>query len=98
MPIPHIHENTEYIQAGNLTFGVEFRRVDDEILQKAAVNFVKADTTGVIPAFGGRRASEPPGPEADCGVSIHVFDNEGSGLTEHLRFDCFDIEPHYHYV
>jgi hypothetical protein len=40
------------------------------------------------------------GPDAalvdDGGASVHVF-GTADGL-EHLRFDCFDRYPHYHYV
>jgi hypothetical protein len=32
----------------------------------------------------------------DRGVSIHVCDAETG--HEYLRFDCFDVEPHYHYL
>jgi hypothetical protein len=32
----------------------------------------------------------------DGGASLHVFD-AATGL-EHLRFDCFEKQPHYHYV
>lgn len=31
----------------------------------------------------------------DFGASLHVCDAEG---REHLRFDCFENEPHYHYI
>jgi hypothetical protein len=29
-------------------------------------------------------------------VSIHVLDADGD--VERLRFDCFDDDPHYHYI
>ncbi len=32
----------------------------------------------------------------DRGVSIHVYDT--ASMTERLRFDCFDENPHYHYI
>jgi hypothetical protein len=32
----------------------------------------------------------------DGGPSVHVFDADGQ--TEYLRFDCFENEPHYHYL
>ncbi len=34
--------------------------------------------------------------EDDAGASLHVF-GASDGL-EHLRFDCFEKMPHYHYV
>ncbi|MDA8044508.1 MAG: hypothetical protein M0Z30_04605 [Actinomycetota bacterium] len=32
----------------------------------------------------------------DSGVSLHVVDTKER--REYLRFDCFDEEPHYHYL
>jgi len=32
----------------------------------------------------------------DKGVSIHVL--SAATRLEHLRFDCFDEDPHYHYI
>ena len=32
----------------------------------------------------------------DFGATVHVCDD--SDGTEHLRFDCFEKEPHYHYI
>jgi len=32
----------------------------------------------------------------DRGVSIHVCDAENG--HEYVRFDCFDVDPHYHYL
>jgi hypothetical protein len=32
----------------------------------------------------------------DFGASVHVCDSADS--VEYLRFDCFDSEPHYHYI
>src|ERR1700738_3394318 len=32
----------------------------------------------------------------DFGASLHVYGAE-DGL-EHLRFDCFEDQPHYHYI
>src|SRR5579859_350315 len=34
----------------------------------------------------------------DCGVSLHVHGLMDGQWLEHLRFDCFQEEPHYHYV
>jgi hypothetical protein len=31
----------------------------------------------------------------DFGATVHVCDDQG---VEHLRFDCFEHEPHYHYL
>ena len=44
----------------------------------------------------GERPSEASRSEMeDSGVSIHVF---GMDAHEYLRFDCFDADPHYHYI
>src|SRR5262249_38518030 len=32
----------------------------------------------------------------DSGISIHV--SGASDRAEYLRFDCFEHEPHYHYI
>src|SRR5438046_2754172 len=32
----------------------------------------------------------------DFGASLHVYG--ASDDVEYLRFDCFDKEPHYHYI
>jgi hypothetical protein len=44
--------------------------------------------------FGGTTVAEIP--FDDYGATLHVCDTAG-GL-EHLRFDCFEHEPHYHYI
>ena len=32
------------------------------------------------------------------GVSLHVYGVRDGEALEHLRFDCFDEDPHYHYI
>jgi hypothetical protein len=100
LPIPHIPEQTEMIPAGVLTIGVGYR-VLDETIAKAyldRVGYQRVDGDGHERRYEG----------ADGGVCIHVFgpppgrepdDTSGDGeLVEYVRFDCFDDEPHYHYV
>ena len=41
-------------------------------------------------------AVESPSPFDDFGATLHVL-GTADGL-EHLRFDCFENEPHYHYI
>ena len=78
-PIPPVKEHTEFIEAGPLTFGVEYRLLTNEIY---TANFnVTLD-----------------GKVDDRGVTIHVFGRAGDDLEEHLRFDAFDEDPHYHYI
>lgn len=32
------------------------------------------------------------------GVSLHVFGHSTGRMVEHVRFDCFEEGPHYHYM
>ena len=85
MPIPPVDAQTEYFEAGAITFGVEYRLLNDAI---AAASHVEA-------AGGGDHGEDFD----DRGVSLHVFGEEPGGeRQELLRFDCFDEDPHYHYV
>ena len=92
LPIPWIPEHTEMIPAGVLTIGVG-HRVLDEATAKAYLDEVgyvrERSDDGAERTYMGR----------DAGVCIHVLgpDREGE-LVEYLRLDCFDDEPHYHYV
>ena len=91
LPIPWIPEHTELIPVGVLTVGVG-HRVLDEATAKAyldEVGFVRANDDGSERTYEGR----------DAGVCIHVLGPGRDGaLVEYLRLDCFDDEPHYHYV
>jgi hypothetical protein len=97
LPLPHIPEQTEMIPAGVLVIGGG-HRVLDEATAKAYLDEVGYQRVG---DDGGERRYEG----VDGGVCIHVFGPpEGAdpaadtGLVEYVRFDCFDDEPHYHYV
>jgi len=92
LPIPWIAEHTEMIPAGVLTIGVG-HRVLDEATAKAYLDEVgfqrEHDDDGGERTYMGR----------DAGVCIHVLGPGRDGeLVEYLRLDCFDDEPHYHYV
>ncbi len=82
-PIPHVDKQTEYIEAGAVTFGVEFRLLDDEI----------SVANGRAP-----RDDKAEQRVADRGVSVHVFENTDGSLSERLRFDCFENDPHVHFI
>lgn len=85
MPIPPIESHTTYFDAGRLRIGVEFRVLTNDIVNK------HMDTQDT-------RIDLPEGID-DGGVSLHVFGPGPDGKQwEHLRFDCFDEDPHYHYV
>jgi hypothetical protein len=86
MPIPPSETQTTWFDAGSLAFGVEYRLLNDAI----AATHVLEDATGLDP-------SDAP-VDDDSGVSIHVCDNQAQPRVEHLRFDCFVEDPHYHYI
>jgi len=86
MPIPPVESNTEYFDAGPLRIGVEYRLLNDAIAAAQTLARARGDDPG------------PPTVPDDRGVSIHVFALRGGQASEHLRFDCFDEDPHYHYV
>jgi hypothetical protein len=85
MPIPPVEEHTEYFDAGAVVFGVEYRLLTDAIAAASAVESARGTDAG-------------PGSFDDRGVSIHVFAQAGGERREVLRFDCFQEDPHYHYV
>ncbi len=75
-------------EAGAVTFILEYRDVDPERLERAYAD--RPEDLAEI-----RRLS-PVGGFSDTGVSIHVFGTRDQ--HEYLRFDCFQDDPHYHYV
>src|SRR5205085_6258588 len=87
-PQPPVPENTRYLPAGALTFGVEYRELDPASLV--------ATYEGNTAHLAELEEKSPAGGFTDEGVSIHVCD--AADGREYLRFDIFDDEPHYHYV
>jgi hypothetical protein len=85
-PIPPDPEHTSYIEAGAVSFGVEYRLLDDAEL---AANYQGADMEEIQEALAGNQVE-------DNGVSIHVIGAQDR--HEYLRFDCFEHGPHYHYI
>jgi hypothetical protein len=87
-PQPPVPENTRYLPAGAVTFGVEYRDVDPASLaatyESNAAHLAELDRRSPVGGF------------SDEGVSIHVCGTADS--HEYLRFDVFDDEPHYHYI
>jgi hypothetical protein len=83
-PIPPDPDHTTYIDAGAVSFGVEFRLLDDRELE---ANYQGADMEEIQNAVQGNAVE-------DNGVSIHVV----ADGHEYLRFDMFENEPHYHYI
>ena len=85
MPIPPVDQHTRFFEAGKITIGVEYRLLNNDIVNAHM--------------DAGNERIEINGELNDRGVSIHVYgEGEGGQRTEHLRFDCFEEDPHYHYV
>jgi len=86
-PVPHEPQATRLIVAGPVTFGVE-PRVFDPVAEAAKLTAAEIAVAGPDSLFNSDRV--------DGGVCVHVFRTDG--MAEYLRFDCFDDEPHYHYI
>ena len=87
-PQPPSPQNTRYLPAGSITFGIEHRDVDPESL---AATY--ADDAAQLAEL---EEKSPEGGFSDEGVSIHVCGTDDG--HEYVRFDVFDDEPHYHYI
>lgn len=86
MPIAPVEAHTSYFDAGPVEVGVEYRLLNDAIAAAADVIDADGDERGQVTDLD------------DCGVSLHVFAVQDGERREFLRFDCFDEDPHYHYV
>jgi len=85
-PEPLVPEKTTFIEGGPIVIGVEQRHITTESLQALYAGNPEHAAT-----FAARQ-----GEVEDKGVSIHVL--SAATRLEHLRFDCFDEDPHYHYI
>ncbi len=88
MPKEPVPENTEYLPAGPVTIGVEYRYLNADII---VAEFRKQN----------RPREEMPDPATiatEEGVSIHVMTDVDGELKEYIRFDCLSSGPHYHYI
>ncbi len=87
-PQPPSEKDTTWFAAGAISIGVEYRDVNpDDLL--ALYQDDPAQLKELL-------EKSPDGGFSDNGVSIHVRD--AADGYEYLRFDCFDNEPHYHYI
>ena len=86
-PQPPVEEKTQRVPAGAVTFGVEYRDLDPDML--------RATYAGDEAQLAELEEKSPEGGFFDEGVSIHVFDSDD--MHEYVRFDVFAGEPHYHY-
>jgi len=87
MPIPPIEAHTHWFEAGGVRIGVEYRLLTDAIAAAAQLVAANGDVPGV-----------EAGSVDDRGVSLHVVARQDGEDREFLRFDCFQEDPHYHYV
>ena len=85
MPIPPLEAQTEFIDAGPLRFGIEYRLLSEAV-------------TAASPVAAANGTDKGDGALDDRGVSLHVYGVRDGEALEHLRFDCFDEDPHYHYI
>jgi hypothetical protein len=86
-PQPPEEAMTQYLAAGAVSIGVEYRDLTPESL---------VETYKDNPKYLAELLEKsPPGGFADQGISLHVVGEDGH---EYVRFDVFDDDPHYHYV
>src|SRR5882757_9053632 len=86
-PVAHEPRATTFVAAGPITFGIE-PRVFDPVAEAAKLTAAEIAAAGPDALFHSD--------QVDSGVCVHVFATDG--LAEYLRFDCFNDEPHYHYI
>lgn len=87
LPVPAFPEHTVMIPAGSVTFGVEYRHLDEAMILAMYGPEARAKFDNKRPAGMGAIVEED-------GLAIHVF--ESASGHEALRFDCFDDAPHFH--
>lgn len=88
MPVAPLPEATTYIPARELSIGVEYRLLTDDIINAAFPEELRQAS--------GIEADRPEAGLDDRGVSIHVCDAQDG--KEYVRFDNFGDDPHYHYI
>ncbi len=84
--IPPVEENTRYVDCGVLSIGVEYRFLNNNLIEGSYEETKDKDAV----------AERAPAGIDDEGLSFHVCDRT-SGI-EYLRFDVFRDDPHYHYL
>lgn len=87
LPVPAFDAFTLRIAAGAVTFGVEYRHLDEAVILAHYGPDARARFDNVMPAgFTGTVEED--------GLCLHVFGSADG--AEYLRFDCFDEAAHYH--
>ncbi|MEZ4279331.1 MAG: hypothetical protein R3F21_06905 [Myxococcota bacterium] len=89
LPVPAFDVFTTRIEAGAITFGVEYRHLDEA----GILAYYGPDARA---KFDHRAPAGFAGPVEEDGLCIHVFGT--SDGAEYLRFDCFDEAAHYHLI
>ena len=87
-PEPPDADNCQWLEAGAIRLGLEYRVVDPARLAEAYAG--SADDLAEL------EAHSPEGGFHGAGLSIHVVGRADG--HEYLRFDAFEDDPHYHYV
>jgi len=87
-PEPPDPKNCQWLEAGAVRLGLEYRVLDPARLAEAYA--------GSDEDLAEIEANSPEGGFFGSGVSIHVVGAVDG--HEYLRFDAFDDDPHYHYV
>ena len=87
LPVPAFEQYTTRIAAGAVTFGVEYRHLDEAVILAYYGPDARAQ-------FDNRTPAGLDGPVEEDGLSLHVFGTRDG--AEYLRFDCFDDAAHYH--
>ena len=86
MPIPAVAEHEESFEAGGIRVGVEYRLLTDAVAAASDIDSAGGDDPGLTTNLD------------DRGVALHVYAEQDGEERELLRFDCFQEDPHYHYV
>jgi hypothetical protein len=86
-PQPPEEAMTQYLPAGAVSIGIEYRDLTPESLLETYKDNPKY--------LAELLEKSPPGGFTDNGISLHVVGDDGH---EYVRFDVFDDDPHYHYV
>jgi hypothetical protein len=87
LPVPAFAEHTVSIPAGVVTFGVEYRHLDEATILEFYGPDSRAKFDNKMPAGMTQVVEED-------GLSLHVFATDSG--HELLRFDCFDVAAHWH--
>jgi hypothetical protein len=90
MPNPPRLQNCHTVEAGPLRLVVEARDLVDENKDVPDDSAFDASPAELELANRMREAV------TDFGATLHVFDTAED--LERLRFDCFQTDPHYHYI